>query len=720
MSGLSQKRLTLIAAACFLNVVLAVMGDLLLTGGPRIISHAGGGIDARFASLRAFTANTLAGGELPLWNPTIFSGTTHLGGFESGLYYPPNVLYRIFPVPNAINIEVALHLFLFGLLTYLWLARQRIHPFACIYGGVVAMLSGVFFLHAASGDLAVLEAFTWCPAALIAMHALARGQFAFGVIGGTLAVAMPVFCGYPIAAVYTGFAVALYGGFLFASQSDRGAMFRGAAIILAVAPFLTAVQLWIGLESFARSARYSGDSTAHVGSKALVAPDFFSAIAPWGDGTSACLFIGVITLLTAVYGLVFGARRFRYAAAAIAGVLLLIAYVPGRPFFGDLADAVPMLRYIVHPNLFAIPAMLFVIALSCLGLDRLINAPASAGRMAGVAIGFTVLLCAGAVFAYSSGDESDTAFRGLLLAAGVSLCAATLLSLVPVNRWFRFGVLALGLLELYAFAVTHRTAMPLETSAASPRDERELDLAWRNPEPGANTLSASGNAALPSRRYLSLLARTQWTSQPHRWDGPFEFVGYHPLLRVLRVATVVSPDNPDTEIPIADHLPRFLLMHDYAVAEDRAEAFALMDQPTFDPWRTVVLERPPTPVPQGDSEQVAIGVSDERVNAVTLELNLSTPAILLITDAYDRGWRAYGLTGSSQWQYDVMPADGALRAIPLGAGAHRIRLVYAPLSFRIGQWVSVVSIAVLAFVAGMAVRRRRANLAADAPAEHTG
>jgi len=693
------------------------MGDVLFAGGTRVMSAPGGGIDARFASLRAFTTDRLAEGQLPLWNPSIYSGVAHVGGFESNLYYPFGLIYRILPLAPAINFGIAIHLFLFAMFTYLWLRRHQLHPIACIYGGVVAMLSGLLFLRATAGDLAIFEAFTWCPAAFFAMHCLSRGQLASGVVGGTLAITMQILCGYPIATLYTGLATFLYGTSLFADQSQRRIILRGMLTVLAVTPFLAAIQLWIGFDTFTQSTRIQGDSAAHISAKAFSAQDIITAFTPWSRSAAqnTNIYVGIVTLLVAVYGLTFGTGRFRFAAATISGTLFAIAIL--SIYTSHLTDSSP-LRYIVEPNLFVIPAMLFVIAIACIGMDRLIRYPKVAIPMAGVAVVLTVMLCAAGLLAYSTSGGTEGTFRGLLMAAGVTLCAATVVSLTPVNAWFRFGVLALGIAELYVFAIANRDSTSFDPSSSPPelsQSDRLLDLDWRNPPPDSETLSASGNTALPSQRYMALLARTQWTALPEYWNGPFEFIGYHPLHRMLRVA-YVNPSNGDaTGQRIDDHLPRFVLLTDYLVVSDQEEAFATMDQSTFDPWRTVVLEAVPTPIPQGDTEAVGIGISEETTNSLVIELKLESPAILLMTDAYDRGWRASGLTGSSQWQYEVMPANVALRAIPLGAGPHRIQLEYAPLSFRIGQWVSVATAAAFALFGLAAVRRRQRSSNASTP-----
>jgi len=49
------------------------------------------------------------------------------------------------------------------------------------------------------------------------------------------------------------------------------------------------------------------------------------------------------------------------------------------------------------------------------------------------------------------------------------------------------------------------------------------------------------------------------------------------------------------------------------------------------------------------------------------------------------------LAGSVQQKYNLMPADYILRAVPLAAGHHHLRVVYAPPSFPIGIALSVVA-----------------------------
>ena len=50
------------------------------------------------------------------------------------------------------------------------------------------------------------------------------------------------------------------------------------------------------------------------------------------------------------------------------------------------------------------------------------------------------------------------------------------------------------------------------------------------------------------------------------------------------------------------------------------------------------------------------------------------------------------LPDSVQQDYTVLPANYTLMAVPLAAGRHRLVLVYAPLAFRIGTWLSLLAL----------------------------
>ena len=108
---------------------------------------------------------------------------------------------------------------------------------------------------------------------------------------------------------------------------------------------------------------------------------------------------------------------------------------------------------------------------------------------------------------------------------------------------------------------------------------------------------------------------------------------------------------------------------------------------------------------------------------MSLSVSLEEPAILLITDSFSDGWEARALPGSVQSDYDVLPGNFALKAIPLSAGDHQLRVEYMPslvilgmpISFRSAMWLSaacamayLAAVVVWALGAGARYRTKKA------------
>src|SRR5579883_2609524 len=60
-----------------------------------------GDLITAFYPSRAFAARAVHEGTLPLWNPYLLGGVPFLASPQSSLFYPPNFLYYILPVPVA-------------------------------------------------------------------------------------------------------------------------------------------------------------------------------------------------------------------------------------------------------------------------------------------------------------------------------------------------------------------------------------------------------------------------------------------------------------------------------------------------------------------------------------------------------------------------------------------------------------------------------------------
>ncbi len=111
------------AAAVLFLATLGFFWRILFT--PDAWKPAGGGDLVSFLfPVYRFAAANLTSGNLPLWNPHLYSGAPFLADMQTGLFYPLNQLLFLllpdFPY-EALEGMAVLHVFLAGLFMYLCL-----------------------------------------------------------------------------------------------------------------------------------------------------------------------------------------------------------------------------------------------------------------------------------------------------------------------------------------------------------------------------------------------------------------------------------------------------------------------------------------------------------------------------------------------------------------------------------------------------------------------
>jgi hypothetical protein len=376
------SRRTLLAAAILLAFALAVFGDVLFVTGEKsdtVVSLAHNDLALQYAAWRDFGFSQLRHGNFPLWNPHIYSGAPFFGGLQSGLLYPLNFQYLFLPLARAINIGVALHVFLGGLFMYLWASRRRLRFVACLFCGVLWMFCGQHYHHVMAGHLTGLISTAWIPLLFLSLDGLFEdeaGAFttkaprhqelnpglavkesfpgalvswwswiqpnARWVLLGSLTVAMMALGGDPQYLFHAGVAAALYSLLCLATARDRTRILTSLAAICIVGGAIAAVQLLSGVETTAESLRGGRGVTYEFAGifwlppenfLTFLAPGFFGPVTEteyfryWGRCFlwEMCLFIGVTGLLLAIYGAVAGERAKRRYSLAMALVMLVLA-----------------------------------------------------------------------------------------------------------------------------------------------------------------------------------------------------------------------------------------------------------------------------------------------------------------------------------------------------------------------------------------------------------
>jgi hypothetical protein len=283
--------------------------------------------------------------------------------------------------------------------------------------------------------------------------------------------------------------------------------------------------------------------------------------------------------------------------------------------------------------------------------------------------------------------------------AGLILITARVILLLlgkhPILRWALPGLLMLELIGFAARQVTVSHVSDVIPGAlrqffeAHPGDYRVLNFAY--PDNGflLGAGDLGGNNPCPLRRYAEFINFTQG-GDPDHVTQYLPFKSIVPLYAMLRLRYVFAPTSEGIRVmeSLLPPLPRLLLVSDEKVLAGRNALFSAMNDPSFNPSKTVLLESEPEPRPESAATGAAKVISN-LPDELIIEADTDRPTLLLITDLYDHSWHVQALPGSAQQSYHLMPADYILRA--LAAGHHHLRIVYAPTAFSIGLGISVLA-----------------------------
>jgi hypothetical protein len=174
------------------------------------------------------------------------------------------------------------------------------------------------------------------------------------------------------------------------------------------------------------------------------------------------------------------------------------------------------------------------------------------------------------------------------------------------------------------------------------------------------------------------------------------------------VATLTAESRRVFRAPNVDvyersaNLPHAWIVHDVREVA-RGEALPLLTSGAIDPYQTALVEgTPPETGNPPDSAAEAATVVSYEPDAVTIATDTAAPGLLVVSEVYASGWRAF-VDGA---EVPVLPTHHVLRGVPLPAGQHTVTLRYDPLSLRVGLWVS--GVAAVAMMAAFVVAGRGA------------
>ncbi|MBL8799290.1 MAG: YfhO family protein [Planctomycetia bacterium] len=224
-----------------------------------------------------------------------------------------------------------------------------------------------------------------------------------------------------------------------------------------------------------------------------------------------------------------------------------------------------------------------------------------------------------------------------------------------------------------------------------------------SPGPAGFAMRNENLADLLGIQYL-LMARDRplaWFVSPGAVEGHWRKVHEDPAPRGYSFVPLAKEEGKIGVVDLPPYvvyertgtLPRAFIVHEAVPLPDRSHVLDALKKTDF--RRRVLLEdwngQTASPV-EPQTVPATARLTDYRPNQVTVEVESPAPGWLVLADVWFPGWTA---TVDGQ-PVQIHRANYVFRAVAIPEGSHRVVFEFVPRSYRIGQWISLLTLTLLA------------------------
>ena len=734
-----------------------------------------------------YSSTVLQYGELPLWNPYIFSGTPFLGNPQTAMFYPINALFILFPSNLTFGYVFMLDVFLMGVFTYLFARTIELSKFASLISAIVFMFSGTVTSRIYAGHLTILDAFVWFPLILLFYEmAIKERKLVYGIMAG-FALTLMFFTGHTQFIAYGLMASVMY--FIFRSygiikkeRKSRRILNLVVILFISMVVFfsLIAIQLLPSLEFSNYADRAGGISFKDASTFSLTPQYFITLIIPeffgspinntyWHHGNlwELCGYAGVLPLILALIGIIYRKNNIYMPIFSVMALFTLLFslgkytpiftifyyYVPGFDLFR--APARFLFVYVFSISILAGFGSSFLteniskkqlhefskftkslILISILSMILLILSYFAKSFI--ISFGQSIIaenyLIYSQLYQYPLSywyDFTNVVYSTILQSVIIFiifLVTSTYILYLKAKgkinlNHFQYIVILLILLDLFAFGWNfidtknpddifkppeyieiiksddsrYRVLGPLAQSIAS-KSDIELVNGY---DPSYTRLYQdflwlSGNQSISNNPNYGLVIDIPDISDIHNLN----------ILRLLNIKYIITEKEPNTIglykvysqnnlsiYEVNETMQRAFIVRDARIIQNKSEIFNVLQDNNFNITEEIILEQNPGVPIHNEGKFENVKIARYTPNRIDLEINMTNPGFLVLSEIWYPGWKAYDNNRKSE----VYKTDYALRSIFVVEGEHHISFIYEPESYSIGKKISVLSLIIFIF-----------------------
>src|SRR3989338_1338766 len=659
--------------------------------------------------IKNFLAESLQNGRLPLWNKDIGMGFPIFAEGQIGLFYIPNLLFKLLNTPFAFNLQYFLSFVIAAIGMFFYLRVLTLNRIAALFGSLTLAYSGYFITQIS--HLNLLQSASLIPWIFIVVEKLLKRKTALLVSLLAFLLSQQFFAGYAQISFIT---VLGFTGYMvirriieakdrkiitLARQIGKDGIMLGISFVIMYG--LIAVQLLPSQELLRLSVRDGGLTPTQASSFSYPVRHLKTFLNPFAlgnpkDGSYAIMdgsffwentgYIGIIPLLLAGFAFLYKKERKRVTAMFFLLVVFMVLML-GK--YGPLyfISALPPFNLFRVPSRFLLLVVFFLIVLASFGFQFVYQSLQKRYSHTPVTVGMTLLTILSVIHLYTVWDDYHL--------------------LEPVDRWIEKPPLA-------TFIENNNQAGSTRILYNRRPDSIEAyyqKYGWKELNPYRyirNTLYPNSNILwdisslgiyvgnIETKRliyFYSLLAPDEGLDR-YLYIANVKYIISQDEITEKAINMIYTEPSPHEEIkPIQlyeiDNSPqRAYMVFQSKQAETLRDFKDLTSAAEFNSEKTVVLEKNG---PEIDQRTVDVAwditwITDEH-NQLELGVTSEKEGLLVLADSYYPGWKAT-VDGI---ETTIYPANLNNRVIVVPEGEHIVAFAYEPASFKLGGIVSIAS-----------------------------
>lgn len=375
----------------------------------------------QFLPYKSVALEAIRSGEVPLWNPYLFSGSPMLADPQNSLLYPSQIFFFFLQLPIAFAVTHYVHVFILAFGTYK-LLRLYCDQLPSLAGTFAFTFSGSVFVRAAGGGgFPHVQTLAWIPWIFFCLESYWFRRNPLWMIACAVVIAMQVMAGFPTFAFYTMLTVGIYLLYrlvsLIIQRRWRFALetILWGSIMFLIAAMVSAVQ-WLPTAEFISLASRARPDIGFVQQNSMPVINIITSILPELFGSALTqtaiqetywaehnIYIGGLSVILALLYVV-QLRNHKNIDSAVYLLLtivsLIIAFGAHNPAYIWLFNHVPGFSQLADPGRMTILFAFFLSIVSALGVQYLADwLPTASTRIRSLlkwsAIGLSLCLLCG-------------------------------------------------------------------------------------------------------------------------------------------------------------------------------------------------------------------------------------------------------------------------------------------------------------------------------------